>query len=89
MEITTSKRAVVIAAAVSALGLALASVSVLYIAGMFGLSTAFASQVVHAVEVGGVALAVVIGLLSAGIAGTVIATAEWAIAQWGTAVAVA
>lgn len=77
------------AAALGIGGLLFASVSVMYIAGMFGLSTAFASQIVHAVEVGGIALAIVMGLLSGGIAATVIATARMAIARWGTAAAVA
>ncbi len=86
---TSSKRSLVAVGAVSAFGLAVASVSVMYIAGMFGLSTAFASQIVNAVAVGGWALAVVMGLLSGGIAAAVIATARWAITQWGKAAAVA
>ncbi|MDQ0210557.1 uberolysin/carnocyclin family circular bacteriocin [Arthrobacter bambusae] len=70
-------------------GLALASVSVMYIAGMFGLSSTFASQIVTAVEVGGIALAIVMGVLSGGIAAAVIATARWAILQWGKRAAIA
>jgi len=88
----TTKRSVGALGAAAALGLTgllVASVSVMYIAGMFGLSTAFASQIVAAVEVGGVALAIVMGMLSGGIAATVIATARWAIARWGRNVAIA
>jgi hypothetical protein len=78
-----------LAISVGALGLVTASFSVMYIAGMFGLSTAFASQIVAAVSVGGWVLAVVMGLISGGIAGVVVATARWAIGQWGKAVAIA
>jgi hypothetical protein len=71
------------------LGLVAASISLAYIAGMFGLSKAFATQVVAAVSVGGWALAVVMAALSGGIAGVVVATARWAIARWGKNVAIA
>jgi hypothetical protein len=71
------------------LGLVAASLSVMYIAGLFGLSTAFASQIVAAVSVGGWVLAVVMAAISGGIAGVVVATARWAITQWGKAAAVA
>lgn len=71
------------------LGLVAASLSVMYIAGLFGLSTAFASQIVAAVSVGGWVLAVVMAGISGGIAGVVVATARWAITQWGKAAAVA
>jgi hypothetical protein len=84
-----SKKAIVLAGAVSVAGLVLASVSVMYIAGMFGLSSALASQIVNAVEVGGIALAIVMGVLSGGIAAAVIATARWAIFKFGKTAAVA
>jgi hypothetical protein len=71
------------------LGLVAASLSVMYIAGLFGLSTAFASQIVAAVSVGGWVLAVAMAAISGGIAGVVVATARWAITQWGKAAAVA
>jgi hypothetical protein len=82
-------RSLVIAAAISAAGLALASVSTLYIAGMFGLSIAFATQIIAAVSVGGWVLAVVMGMISGGIAGVVVATARWALTRWGEALAAA
>lgn len=84
-----SRRSIAIAAGIGVGGLALASISVMYIAGMFGLSTAFASQIVTAVEVGGFALAIVMGLLSGGIATAVIATARWAVSALGKKAAVA
>ncbi|MDG4832690.1 uberolysin/carnocyclin family circular bacteriocin [Solwaraspora sp. WMMD1047] len=89
LKATRGSGALATAAALGLTGLLFASVSVMYIAGMFGLSTAFASQIVNAVQVGGIALAIVMGLLSGGIAATVIATARWAIARWGSAAAVA
>lgn len=61
----------------------------MYIAGMFGLSTAFASQIVSAISVGGLALSIVMGLLSGGTAAVVIATARWAVSRMGQAAAVA
>jgi len=88
-ESKLSLRTSVTAVVVGLIGLTVASISVMYIAGMFGLSTAFASQIVNAVEVGGWALAVVMALLSGGIAGAVIATARMAITRWGKAAAVA
>jgi hypothetical protein len=91
MEATTrvSRRSMAVAGAIGVAGLALASISVMYIAGMFGLSTAFASQIVTAVEVGGVALAIVMGLLTGGVAAAVIGTARWAVSALGKKAAVA
>lgn len=91
MEATVrvSRRSIAVAGALSVAGLVLASVSVMYIAGMFGLSSTFASQIVTAVEVGGIALAIVMGLLSGGIATAVIATARWAISALGKKAAIA
>lgn len=77
------------AAAISVIGLAFAGFSVMYVAGMFGLSTAVASQIVAAIEVGGWVLAAAMALVSGGIASAVVATAKWAITKWGKTVAVA
>ncbi|MDR3069014.1 MAG: hypothetical protein LBU50_05880, partial [Cellulomonas sp.] len=58
MQSTVSRRAVQSGAVVvGVFGLVAASLSVMYVAGMFGLSTAFATQIVNAVEVGGWVLA--------------------------------
>lgn len=91
METATraSRRSIGIAGVLGVAGLAMASISVMYIAGMFGLSTAFASQIVTAIEVGGIALAIVMGALSGGIATAVIATARWAVSALGKKAAVA
>ncbi|MFE2527578.1 uberolysin/carnocyclin family circular bacteriocin [Streptomyces sp. NPDC059382] len=76
------------AALISVIGLTFAGISVMYIAGMFGLSGSVATQIVNAVEVGGWVLAAAMALVSGGIAGTVVATAKWAITKWGKAVAI-
>ncbi|UUN27776.1 uberolysin/carnocyclin family circular bacteriocin [Streptomyces sp. FIT100] len=86
----TKKTAGTTAAAglISVIGLTFAGISVMYIAGMFGLSSSVATQIVNAVEVGGWVLAAAMALVSGGIAGTVVATAKWAISQWGKKVAI-
>ncbi len=90
MEIKNTQRKVKFFALVTgAIGLIGATFSVMYVAGMFGLSAAFASQIVSAIAVGGWVLAVVMAVISGGIAGVIVATARWAIAQWGKAIAVA
>lgn len=77
------------AAVISVVGLAFAGISVMYIAGMFGLSASVATQIVKAIEVGGWVLAAAMALVSGGIASAVVATAKWAIAKWGKTVAAA
>lgn len=88
-ESRTTRGTVTVTAVVAAAGIVLAGLSAAYIAGMFGLSTAVASQIVSAISVGGAVLAVAMALVSGGIAGAVVATARWAIAKWGQKAAVA
>lgn len=88
-DVRVSRRSLAVAGVIGAIGLIFSSISVMYIAGMFGLSTVLAAQIVSAVEVGGIALAIVMGLLSGGIAAAVIATARWAISALGRKAAVA
>jgi hypothetical protein len=64
-------------AAVSVVGVTIASLSLAWLVGSFGLSAAAASQIVTAVEIGGAALAVVSIVLGGGIAGAVISTIVW------------
>ena len=78
-----------VAGLLSVAGLATATIGAMYIAGLFGLSGALASQIVHAVEVGGIALAIVTGLLSGGTAAFVIATAKAAVERLGSTAAAA
>lgn len=88
-ESRTSRGTTTAAAVVAALGLVFAGLSAAYIAGMFGLSTAVASQIVNAITVGGAVLAIAMAVVSGGIAGAVVATARWAITAWGKKAAVA
>ncbi|MCJ1685529.1 hypothetical protein [Rathayibacter sp. VKM Ac-2927] len=88
-ESRTSRGTVAVAAIVAAAGIILAGLSAAYIAGMFGLSTTIASQIVTAVSVGGAVLAIALALVSGGIAGAVVATARWAITKWGEKAAIA
>lgn len=89
MQTRISSRSIIAAATISAVGLTLGGAGVMYIAGMFGLSYQFASQIVDAVSVGGWVLAVVMGLLSGGTAAVIIGTAKWAIQALGRKVAIA
>lgn len=75
--------------AVGIAGLFVASLSALYIAGLFGISASLAGQIVNAVSVGGWVLAIVMGGLSGGFASVAIATAKWAIGKWGKTIAAA
>lgn len=89
MTRTPSRSLQVTAVAVGAVGLVMSGISVMYIAGLFGISTAFASQVVSAVSVGGWVLAIVMAAMTGGTAGVMVATTRWAIAKWGEKVAIA
>ena len=88
-ESQSSKKTMLSAVLVGVVGLLLVGSSAAYIAGMFGLSTAVATQIVNAISVGGAALAIAMALVSGGIAGAAVATARWAITKWGEKVAVA
>lgn len=88
-ESRTSRRTVALAAIVAVVGTVVAGISVAYIAGMFGLSSAVATQIVSAISVGGAVLAIALTLVSGGIAGAVVATARWAITKWGEKAAIA
>ncbi|WP_212745892.1 hypothetical protein [Sinomonas susongensis] len=89
MATRISPKSIAAATAISAIGLSVGSIGAMYIAGMFGLSIAFATQIVDAVTVGGWVLAVVMGLLSGGTAAVVIGTARWAISALGRRAAAA
>lgn len=88
-ESRTSRSTVALAAIVAVVGTVVAGISVAYIAGMFGLSSAVATQIVSAISVGGAVLAIALALVSGGIAGAVVATARWAITKWGEKAAIA
>jgi len=78
MESRRAQVAVWIAAvSVSTAGVVAGALSLAWLVGSFGLSTAAASQIVTAVEIGGAALAVVSAVLGGGIAGAVVSTIVW------------
>lgn len=65
------------ALAASAALLAVAGVSLAWLVGSFGVSTAAASQIVTAIEIGGAAVAIITALLGAGVVGIVVSTVVW------------
>lgn len=79
---TKNRIPLVVAAAISIVGLVVSTLSVAYIAGMFGISTALATQIVNAIQVGGIALAVVLGVLSGGVGAVAVATARKFLLKW-------
>lgn len=88
---TAQKNVVALSGAmlVATVGLVLTGVALAWVAGSFGLSVAAASQIVAAVEAGGLALALVGAILGAGIAGAVIASVRWYLVKKGRALAIA
>ena len=90
MEATRRSRAVTVLAAalIGVTGLATATVGIMWVAGSLGISTAAATQIVRAIEIGGWALAVVMAVFGAGIIGAIVATVRSIVARLGTAVAV-
>lgn len=77
MEKQAQRRGVAVwtaSAGVSALALVVAGISLAWLVGSFGISTAAASQIVQAVEIGGAAIAIISALLSAGVVGIVVST---------------
>lgn len=86
---STARAQSAFALVIAVFGIAGATIGAMYIKGMFGLSAAFASQIINAVIVGGWALAAVTAVLSGGFAAVVIGTARWAISRWGAAAAAA
>lgn len=77
------------AAALAVVGIFGASLAVSWIAGSLGISAAAASQIMHAIEVGGWALVVIGTIFGAGITGALIATARGILFRIGRAQAVA
>lgn len=65
------------ALAASAALLAVAGVSLAWLVGSFGISTAAASQIVTAIEIGGAAVAIITAILGAGVVGIVVSTVVW------------
>ena len=92
MESDVSKRktaTALVAGLIGLIGLATAGIGLMWVAGSLGISAAAASQIVHAIEVGGWALTVVIAIFGGGIIAAITATVRSIVARIGTAAAVA
>ncbi len=87
----TAKRTTTIAAvaAVAAIGLTIGSVAVAWVVGALGISTAAASQIVNAVQVGGWALTLVGAAFGFGVGSAFVATVRWYITRKGKQIAIA
>lgn len=66
---------------VALIGLAVGAFATMYIAGAFGLSTATASSIVRAYEVGGWALTIALMVFSAGTAAAILAVIRYYITR--------
>ncbi|HIW99498.1 MAG TPA: uberolysin/carnocyclin family circular bacteriocin [Candidatus Nesterenkonia stercoripullorum] len=77
------------AVSVSVVGLVLGSFAIAWVAGSLGISSAAATQIVNAVQVGGVALALVGAAFGFGVGSALVATIRWYILRKGKRVAVA
>ncbi|SDH34352.1 uberolysin/carnocyclin family circular bacteriocin [Agrococcus jejuensis] len=77
------------ALAASAALLAVAGVSLAWLVGSFGISTAAASQIVTAIEIGGAAVAIITAILGAGVVGIVVSTVLWYLKRKLRALAIA
>lgn len=64
-------------AGVSAVALAVAGLSLAWLVGSFGISTAAATQIVTAIEIGGAAVAIISAILGAGVVGVIVSTVMW------------
>lgn len=69
----STARSTIAAGAVAVTGLIVGTFTTLYIAGAFGLSTATATQIVRAYEVGGWALTIALAVFSGGTAAALLA----------------
>lgn len=83
------KGAAAAAISIATVGLVIGGVAIAWVAGSLGISTAAASQIVNAVQVGGLALTLVGAAFGFGIGSALVATIRWYILRKGKAIAVA
>lgn len=90
MNNTLKKSTVAVTATmVSIVGLVVGGLGLAWVAGSLGISSAAATQIVNAVQVGGVALTLVAAAFGFGVGSALVATIRWYILRRGKAVAVA
>lgn len=78
-----------VAVVLGTLGFLGAGVSLAWVAGSLGISTAAASQIVSAIMAGGWALTVVMAIFGGGVISAIMATVRWYVTRKGKAIAVA
>lgn len=78
-----------VAGTISVVGLVVGTIALAWVAGSLGISTAAASQIVTAVEVGGLALTLVGAAFGFGIGSALVATIRWYITRKGKGMAIA
>jgi circularin A/uberolysin family circular bacteriocin len=88
-EASSSVRSRLMASTLALVGLAVGGFATLYIAGAFGLSTATASNIVRAYEIGGWALTIALVVFSAGTAAALLAVIRFYITRMTKAALVA
>ncbi|MDO5633573.1 MAG: uberolysin/carnocyclin family circular bacteriocin [Micrococcus sp.] len=88
-DASATRRSLGIAAALSVVGLVAGGVALAWVAGSLGISTAAASQIVNAVQVGGLALTLVAAAFGFGVGSALVATIRWYILRKGKSVAIA
>lgn len=90
MNNTLKKSTVAVTATmVSIVGLVVGGLGLAWVAGSLGISSAAATQIVNAVQVGGLALTLVAAAFGFGVGSALVATIRWYILRRGKAVAVA
>ena len=89
LDSAATRRSVGVAASLSVIGLIVGGVTLAWVAGSLGISASAASQIVNAVQVGGLALTLVGAAFGFGVGSAFVATIRWYILRKGKAVAIA
>ena len=84
-----SSGAVGVAMVLSLLGVAGATVGLAWVAGSLGISASAATQIVSAIQAGGLALTIVMAIFEGGVISAILATVRYLIVKKGKALAVA
>ncbi len=84
-----SSGAIGVAMVLSLLGVAGATVGLAWVAGSLGISASAATQIVSAIQAGGLALTIVMAIFGGGVISAILATVRYLIVKKGKALAVA
>ncbi|MBG6191239.1 hypothetical protein IWX64_002194 [Arthrobacter sp. CAN_A212] len=77
------------AGSIAVVGVVLGTLAVAWVAGSLSISTAAATQIVNAVQVGGLALTLVGAAFGFGVGSALVATIRWYITRKGKGIAIA